>query len=196
MDKSLFNFPARIETDRLYLRGYMTSDGRMLYAVGERNQQHLAEFESGNILLHLQSPEHAETVIEAFVADWAARKSYFIGIFEKATAAWVGQIYLAPTNWNLPEFTIGYVADIAHEGKGYISEAVNGVLGVLFRELGVHRVKSDCNEDNIRSWRLLERCGFRREGHLLENKRTADGSFHGDFLYGLLRQEYAEQGFV
>ena len=86
----------------------------------------------------------------------------------------------------------GYVADVDHEGKGIVSEAVIGVLGVLFEVLGAHRVISDCNENNLRSIRLLERCGFRREGHLLENRRNADGSFHGDFLYGMLRREYEQ----
>lgn len=190
MDKTKFDFPVRIETERLYLRAYTAGDGRMLYAAGERNHQLLTEFDSDNILLHLKNTEHAETVIKELTTDWAARNSFFIGIFEKATDTWVGQVYLAPTNWDLPEFTIGYMADVDFGGKGYISEAVTGVLGVLFVDLGVHRVKSECNENNIRSWRLLERCGFKREGHLRENKRSDDGSFHGDFLYGLLQQEY------
>ena len=146
--------------------------------------------ESGNVLLHLESETHAEAVVRELAADWMARKHFFIGIFEKATDEWAGQVYVGPTDWELPEFTIGYVADVHYEGKGYISEAVTRVLEMLFVELGAHRVKSDCNENNLRSWRLLERCGFRREGHLVENKRNADGSFHGDYLYGLLRREY------
>jgi [ribosomal protein S5]-alanine N-acetyltransferase len=63
---------------------------------------------------------------------------------------------------------------------------------MLFIDMRAHRIKSDCHENNIRSWRLLERCGFKREGYLRENKRNADGSFHGDYLYGLLQQEYEQ----
>jgi len=97
---------------------------------------------------------------------------------------------VGPTSWELPEFAIGFVADVNYEGRGYISEAVNGVLDMLFNNLGAHRVKSDCSENNVRSWRLLERCGFRREGHLRQNRKYPDGSFRGDYLYGLLREEY------
>ena len=61
---------------------------------------------------------------------------------------------------------------------------------MLFHEMKAHRVRSECSETNTRSWKLLERCGFRREGHLRENKKSPDGTFHGDFLYGLLRTEY------
>ena len=193
MNKFLLDIPERIETERLYLRAYKAGDGPMYYVAGKRNWDHLAEFESGNVLMHLKNEENAEAVVRELAADWMARNCFFIGIFEKATDEWAGQVYVAPTNWELPEFAIGFVADVNYEGKGYISEAVNGVLGMLFGDMGAHRVKSDCNEDNIRSWRLLERCGFRREGHLRENRRNADGSYHGDFLYGFLRGEYVDR---
>jgi RimJ/RimL family protein N-acetyltransferase len=179
-----------METERLTLRAYRAGDGPVLYAASRRNRDHLAEFESGNVLMHLQNEGHAEAVVRELAADWVARKHFFVGLFDKATGEWAGQVYVGPTHWDLREFTIGYVADVRYEGRGYISEAVTRVLGWLFGELGAHRVKSDCNEDNTRSWRLLERCGFRREGHLRENKRNADGTFHGDFLYGLLRREF------
>jgi [ribosomal protein S5]-alanine N-acetyltransferase len=186
------DIPAYIETENLYLRPYRSGDGPMLYAAGMRNQEHLAEFESGNLLLFLKSEAQTEEIIDNLTADRAAHKCFFIGIFEKASNQWVGQVYVEPTNRDLPEFAIGYVADVNYEGKGFISEAVRSVLRMLFIDMRAHRIKSDCHEHNIRSWRLLERCGFKREGHLRENKRNADGSFHGDYLYGLLQQEYEQ----
>jgi RimJ/RimL family protein N-acetyltransferase len=182
--------PERIETKRLFLRPYRAGDGPTYYAAGKRNADHLAEFESGNLLRHLRDEEHAEAFVRELAADWTAQKSFFLGIFDKTDHAWVGQVTIAPTIWELPEFTIGYVADVNYEGKGFISEAVNGVLRMLFEDVGAHRVRSECSEHNVRSWRLLERCGFKREGHLRENKKSADGTVHGDLLYGLLRHEF------
>ncbi len=193
LEKFLVDIPERLETERLYLRPYKAGDGSMYYAASLQNQDHLAEFESENVLMHLKNEEHAEAIVRELAADWIARKCFFIGIFEKASGEWCGQVYVEPTSWELPEFAIGFVADLNSEGKGYISEAVTSVLGLLFGNMGAYRVKSDCNENNIRSWRLLERCGFRREGHLLENRRNTDGSFHGDYLYGLLRREYVNR---
>lgn len=190
MQNSLMNMLTKIDAKRLYLRAYRAGDGPLLFAAGQRNADHLAEFESGNLIMHLRDEAHAETVAQELAANWATRDSFFLGIFDKQSDNWAGQVYVALTNRALPEFTIGYVADRHFEGKGYISEAVNAVLGVLFGLRGAQRVGSDCNEHNIRSWRLLERCGFTREGHLRENKRNADGTVHGDFLYGLLRREY------
>jgi RimJ/RimL family protein N-acetyltransferase len=194
-NKFRLELPDKIETARLILRPYQAGDGPMYYAASLRNREHLAEFESGNVLMRLESEDHAEAIVRELAADWVSRSCFFIGIFEKVTGQWAGQVYVGPTNWALPEFTIGYVADVHHEGKGYISEAVNGVLAMLFNDLGAHRIKSDCNENNTRSWRLLERCGFQREGHLRQNRKNADGSFHGDFLYALLRREYVNNDF-
>ena len=165
----------------------------MYYAGSVRSREHLSEFESDNVLTHLKNKDHAEVIIDNLRAAWVAGDHFFIGIFEKATDEWVGQVYLEPTNRDLRESAIEYVADTEYEGKGYITEAIKAVLAVLFEDLGAHRVKADYNENNVRSWRLLERCGFRREGHLVENRRNADGSFHGDYLYGLLRREYVDR---
>jgi RimJ/RimL family protein N-acetyltransferase len=192
MSKYLLFIPEFVETERLYLRSYKAGDGPMYYAASLRNRSHLAKFESGNILMHLKSEEHAEVTVRELAADWVARECFFIGIFEKETDEWVGQVYVGPTNWELPEFAIGFVADVNHEKKGYISEAVQRVLRMLFQDLGAYRVKSECDENNVRSIRLLERCGFRKEGHLVDNRKYPDGSFHGDFLYGMLRREYLD----
>jgi RimJ/RimL family protein N-acetyltransferase len=192
MNKFLIDFPEKIETERLLLRPYKAGDGPLLFAAGQKNREHLAEFESDNVLLFLKNETHAEATARELSADWVARQCFFIGIFEKTSSDWAGQIYIGPTNWDLPEFTIGYVADVDFEGKGYISEAVLSVVKMLFEDIGAYRVTADCNENNTRSFRLLERCGFRKEGHLLENRKNPDGTFHGDYLFAMLRREYFE----
>ena len=190
MHKMLLDIPNRIETERLYMRPYQAGDGVMFYAIGQRNREHLARYEADNILNQLNNEQHAEVVVRELAIDWMARKHFFLGIFDKNTHHWVGQIYIGPTNWDLPEFSIGYVVDVNHQGKGYITEAVKAALCFIFEHLGAHRVRSGCSDTNERSYRVLERCGFVREGHFRENKKNPDGSFHGDYQYGLLKSEF------
>ena len=190
MHKMLLDTPTRIETERLYLRPYQAGDGPMYYAASLRNREHLARYESGNVLCHLKDEQDAENAVRGLSAAWVARNSFFIGVFEKDTDAWVGQVYVGPQNWDLPEFAIGYVVDVNHEGMGYITEAVKAALCFIFEHLQAHRVRSDCNDTNERSYRVLERCGFTREGHFRENKKNPDGTFHGDYQYGLLKSEF------
>jgi len=193
MSGFLLDTSERLETERLYLRCYKAGDGPMYYAASLRNQHHLTEFESDNVLMHLRDEEHAERIVRKMAADWRTRTCFCIGVFDRATDEWCGQVYVEPTIGDLAEFSIGCVADADHEGRGYITEAVNAVLRVLFGEMGAHRVKAECSKNNTRSWRLLERCGFRREGHLQEKRTDADDLSRGDYLYGLLRRDYVDR---
>jgi aminoglycoside 6'-N-acetyltransferase len=50
-------------------------------------------------------------------------------------------------------------------------------------------VCADCDTRNDRSWRLLERVGFRREGHLRASYRDGE-DWSDEYLYGLLADEW------
>jgi len=67
MNKMLLDIPTRIETDRLILRRYDPEDGAMYFSVGQRNRQHLQQFEAGNILLSAKTQEEAEIIIRVRV---------------------------------------------------------------------------------------------------------------------------------
>jgi RimJ/RimL family protein N-acetyltransferase len=71
-----------------------------------------------------------------------------------------------------------------------VTEAAQGTLRFVFRYLGAHRVCLECDDTNVRSRRVAQRCGLVQEGHIRENKQNADGSFSGTLHYGLLRSEW------
>jgi RimJ/RimL family protein N-acetyltransferase len=190
MNKMLLEIPTRIQTERLILRCYEAGDGAWYYSAGQKNRAHLEQFESDNAILSAHTEEEAEVIIREMAAAWVARNCFFLGAFEKQTAQFVGQVYIGPVNWELPEFEIGYIADVDHEGKGYVTEAVKAVLRVLFEDLGAHRVRIQCGDTNLRSHRVAERCGFTLEGHIRETKRASDGTYSGDLFYGMLKDEY------
>ncbi len=166
----------------------------MYYWMSLKNQPHLQQFETGNAVHSVHSEQDAKRVIRDFIECWATRKAFFLGAFLKDTGEFAAQIYIGEVNWKLPEYEIGYIADVDHEGKGYVTEAVKGVLGCLFNDLGAHRVRLECDETNLRSIRVAERCGFVREGLIRETKRGEDGSYTGDLHYGLLRSEFITNG--
>jgi RimJ/RimL family protein N-acetyltransferase len=58
-----------------------------------------------------------------------------------------------------------------------------------FETLDLHRLEADVDPENTASLRVLERNGFRREGHLRE-RYTQDGRWHDAVLLGLLRREW------
>jgi len=189
--KLLLDLPARIETERLVLRCYQPGDGQWYYAMSQRNRAHLARYESDNVVMTITSEEDAEIAVRDFAVGWAARSYFFLGAFSRETDAFVAQIYVGPINWDLPEFQIGYFADIDHAGQGYVTEAVRATLRFIFEHLKAHRVRLECDDSNVRSYRVAERCGMVKEGHIRENKKNPDGTISGTLHHGLLRSEFA-----
>ena len=191
MDKNLIDVPTSFESPRLFLRSYRAGDGAGYYATGLRNREHLMRYESDNVVMQLKSEEDAENTVRELAELWQKRKSLFIGGFDKTSQQFVVQVYVGLVNGELPEYQIGYFVDCEHEGRGYVTEAVEATLGFAFHYLGASRVSAECDETNTRSIRVLERCGMVREGLIRENKRIADGSISGTLHYGMLRREFA-----
>lgn len=85
----------------------------------------------------------------------------------------------------------GWSVHAHHAGQGYATEAVGALLDVAFAPdgLGLHRVACGIIPDNVRSRRVAERCGFRREGHALELVCIA-GHWRDHDLYAKLAREH------
>lgn len=76
-----------------------------------------------------------------------------------------------------------------HHGKGYASEALEGIIGYLFTELGKHRITASVDPRNTASMRLMERIGFRKEGHFVKSLFWKN-EWVDDVIYALLQDEW------
>src|SRR5215212_5513645 len=193
MHPLLLDLPTRLESTRLILRPYQAGDGPAYYAVCENNRAHLLPYEVDNPARRVANVDEAEILVRQWAAEWATRHAFVFGAWEKATSAFATQIYIGCVDWELPEFELGYFVDQAHEGQGFVTEAVQAVLPFVFGPLEAHRLRLRCSDTNQRSYHVAERCGFTREGHLRQvdlRIRYEDGGYGGAFIYGLLREEY------
>lgn len=75
-------------------------------------------------------------------------------------------------------------------GQGLATEVASRLLGFGFKVLELHRIFATCRPANVASWRVLERVGMRREGHLHEH-RWMKGAWQDSYLYALLEREWA-----
>jgi ribosomal-protein-alanine N-acetyltransferase len=190
VNQMLAALPTRIEAGRIYLRSFEAGDGPWYYAMSQKNRTHLARYEADNVVMSIASEQEAEAVVRELAAEWEARNAFFMGAFDRETGEFVAQIYVGPVNRDLPEFEIGFFVDRDHQGQGYITEAVRAALAFTFEHLKAHRVRMECDDGNQRSWRVAERCGMVREGHVRENKVTADGELSGTLYFGMLEREF------
>ncbi len=184
------DIPLRMETERLYLRCYAEGDGRWYYSMSLENRTHLSRYESENPVMAITNEREAEEVVRSFALQWAEGRNFFLGAFERTNDEFVAQVHVGLVSWDLPEFQIGYFVDKAHQGHGYVTEAVQAAMRVVFQHLNAYRVRLECDDTNERSIRVAEHCGMVREGHLRRNKRNKDGTISGTMIYGLLKSEF------
>jgi len=84
---------------------------------------------------------------------------------------------------------VGFALGRRHWGRGIASGAVATLIEFAFGTLDLHRLEADADPRNERSLRLLERQGFRREGHLRERYHVG-GEIQDAVILGLLRGEW------
>lgn len=105
----------------------------------------------------------------------------------------IGNVYLSKQDFNTWE--LGYVFNSHYHGKGYATEASQALVNDVFKSKNARRVIAMYNPLNESSWKLLERLGMRREGHLVQNiyfkKDNNDQPIWADtFEYGILATEW------
>lgn len=84
---------------------------------------------------------------------------------------------------------LGYTIAPEFQNRGYAREAVKGITGHLFSELGKHRVTASVDPDNLKSIKVLERIGFRKEAHFIKSFRSGD-RWLDDCIYAFLAEEW------
>ena len=80
--------------------------------------------------------------------------------------AWFGRAQAPAGLAVIQERELGYTFDSAFWGHGYATEAAQCVFAYARDVLGLDRVISVIHGDNVRSLRVAERCGLRRDGQV------------------------------
>ncbi len=92
--------------------------------------------------------------------------------------------------WHQAHGRLGYLIAPGARGRGLASEMIAAMLEVAFDDLGLHRVSGGCFDDNTGSWRVMEKCGMRREQHGVQDSWHADLGWVDGFTYAVLAQEW------
>ena len=80
---------------------------------------------------------------------------------------------------------VGFMIARRYWGGGYTFEAMHAVIGHAAQGLRLKRLQARTHLGNVRSMRLLDRLGFKREG-LLRGYVERDGERRDCVLFGLL----------
>lgn len=185
MNPILMEFPNELETERLYIRLPMPGDGKAVY------EAITASIEEFKIWLPFARREQSEETIEANIreshAKFLLREDLRLLIFLKETGQFIGSSGLHRINWNIPKFEIGYWLDTRFSGKGYMTEAVQGISDFAFQVLGARRVEIRCDTQNARSNAIPKRLGFALEGTFHNDDLNFDGDLSHTHIYAKTR---------
>lgn len=174
-----------IETPRLIMRRFRDTDLEPFAAY--RNDPQVARYQSW------EGITEAEAV--AFVAEQREARAGVPGAWLQIAlelregGALVGDCALKTEADDGRLGEIGYTLARAYQGRGLASEAVAALLDYAFDGLKMHRIVAQVDCENSPSVALLERRGFRREGHFIRNT-WFKGQWADEYLYAMLAVDW------
>lgn len=169
-----------IETERLILRAFQETDYEDLYELLAPLAQD--EFEGYPGITYENGREHLR---------YRVGSEEFYAMALKSSGKVVGNIYCGRRDFDARE--IGFIVHADYRRRGYALEALCAVARSQL-QAGAHRLYAECDPSNERSWRLLEKAGFRREAHFRKNifffrDEHGEPRWKDTYVYALLRED-------
>ena len=178
MNPILLDFPSEFTTKRLFLRAPQYGDGKAVNAAIRASINELRPWMP--FAQELPKEEETESNIREAMAKFILREDLRFLIFDRFTGVFIGSTGLHRMKWNVPTCEIGYWIDSRYSGKGYITEAVEGLIHFAVTELETKRIEIKCDTNNDRSKKIPEKLGFTLEGTFRQDNLSADGKYVRD----------------
>lgn len=182
--QKILSQPPTIETARLTLRPLtMTDDGAIYAYCSDPEVSKYVLFETHKTI------EDSRVFLRLVLAEYAEGKPSVLGIELKENGKFIGTIgYL---NWNddHKRIEIGYAISRTFWNKGYVTEAVKGLINHLFTNSDLIRIEARCKVENIGSSRVMEKAGMKFEG-VLRKQVFSKGAHHDMKMYSILRDDW------
>ena len=129
-----------------------------------------------------------EKWIEKALDDSNPRNKVFA--LETKDGVYLGGIGLNATNWENRNAEVGIViGKKEHWNKGYGTDAMMSILDFAFNQMNLHRVYLRVFEYNLRGIKSYEKCGFKKEG-IIRDDRYVNGEYHDTIIMGILKGEF------
>jgi [ribosomal protein S5]-alanine N-acetyltransferase len=177
------------QTRRLKIRNLLESDLEAFYQY--RSNPEITRFQGFETFTREQASHFiAEQKNKFFIkpGEWVQ-----YGIENIHTGQLVGDcaIYLQPADSRIAEtgITISHI----YQRQGFAKETMQGMLGFLFREKGIHRIIETVDTQNNASIRMLKSLSFRQEAHFLENV-FFKGRWSSEYQFAMLKREWENTG--
>lgn len=180
-------FTQTLTTPRLTLRRFTPEDAPAMY-------QNWASDPQVTRFLRWkphQSVQETRQLLEGWAQQYSQPDYYSWAIQRQEDGALIGSI-AAFGNYNpMDEMVeVGYCLGRAYWKQGYMTEALEAVLGFLLETAGYRRVEAYHSTQNPASGRVMERAGMIYEGTARQKYVIATGQPQDCAMYGILRSDW------
>jgi RimJ/RimL family protein N-acetyltransferase len=117
------------------------------------------------------------------------RKVFYFAVVLESEGRLIGDCRISVSAERDYEASIGCVLARDSRRRGFATEVMSALLRFGFQQLGLRRIVATCDPCNTASWRVMEKNGMRREGHLREDRRQK-GEWRDSLLYAILEPEW------
>lgn len=115
-------------------------------------------------------------------------KSFHLGIAVKELDKVIGDLYVYLIENNRMA-SVAIRISRNYQGKGYGTEALSAMVRFCFNNTELKRLWAEVDIHNIASQRILEKCGFTREGLIRQGKMV--NTWCDYYIYGILDSDLA-----
>ncbi len=179
--------PERLETERLTIRRPRVEDVDAIYTSVRESLSELSPWMAWATPVY--SREGCEENTRDAVAQFITCQNLRYHFHDKETGEHIGNSGLHRIDWKVPKFEIGYWCRTSRAGQGYVTETVRALTKLALEDFGAARVEIQCDDENERSARVAERCGYGLEGVLRRYSRGVDGSLRDTRIYAVTQVE-------
>jgi [ribosomal protein S5]-alanine N-acetyltransferase len=184
------SLPAKLESERLVLRCYAIADAPVLAEMYRKNRERLKDDFAPRVA-RITDIAGAEAFILEKIRMWEKREAIHLGIWDKRSRMYAGEVCFKEIAWKIPKAEVGYYLAREFEGKGMATEALRMGLSLAFETLQMRKLQVRCSVDNLASQHVAERCGFKIEGILRNDFVKGDGRTLVSLVYyGMTPEDY------
>jgi ribosomal-protein-alanine N-acetyltransferase len=176
-------FPPTIDLGSYCLRPLRPADAPAWYAyLSDPEVTRLTSYD-------IRSKEMVAQFIAICLADYGQRRSCRWALADKTSNQLIGTC--GYYWWNVEHSTAELGYDLSRDfwSRGLMTQAVRAVVRWAFDDLEANRLQATVMVGNVASVRVLEKCGFQKEG-LLREYKICRGAARDFWIFGQLRRDY------
>jgi len=173
-----------LETDRLILRAWSTDDVDAFYEYAKHPE----------VGLNGGWPPHTSKDISLEVIQYFIKENDIWAIVLKENNKVIGSVGLHSDSKRpgIKTKELGFVVSADYWGQGIATEASKRAIAHAFDDMELDLVSTYHKSFNARAKRVVEKCGFTREGMLRQASKRYDDLIFDAVCYSILKSEHTK----